>query len=80
MSAFHPLRTCDGSPIIDRMNRTTNTIERAFQLAEECASVDEIRTKLKREGFSNVDAHLSGGQIRAELGQIIRQRGATEAT
>lgn len=54
-------------------DRTTNTVERAFQLAEECASVDEIRTKLKQEGFSNVNAHLAGGQIRAHLAKIFRR-------
>jgi hypothetical protein len=55
------------------MNQTTNVIERAFQLAEECASVDEIRAKLKQEGFINVDAHLAGGQIRADLVSVIRR-------
>jgi len=54
------------------MDQTTNTIERAFQLAKECASIDEIRAKLKQEGFINVDAHLSGGQIRADLNKALR--------
>ncbi len=55
------------------MSQTTNIIERAFQLAKECASVDEIRGKLKQEGFSNVDAHMAGGKIRSDLTKIIRR-------
>jgi len=55
------------------MERTTNVIERAFQLAEESASIDEIRAKLKQEDFTNVDAHLAGGQIKADLAKIIRR-------
>jgi hypothetical protein len=55
------------------MDPTTNVIERAFQLAEECASVDEIRTRLKQEGFINVDAHLAGGKIRSDLAKIFKR-------
>ena len=55
------------------MKHTTDTIERAFQLAGECTSVEEIRAKLKKEGFSNVDAHLMGGQIRSALTKVIRR-------
>jgi hypothetical protein len=42
-------------------------IERAYQLAGECESVDEVRRKLRTEGYFNVEAHLSGGVIRGEL-------------
>jgi hypothetical protein len=55
------------------MKHTTDTIERAFQLAEQSGSVDEVRAKLKKEGYSNVDAHLMGGQIRAALTKVIRR-------
>lgn len=34
------------------------TVQRAFQLAPECTSIDEIRRKLKHEGQSAVDEHL----------------------
>ena len=44
-----------------------NIIERAFALAAECRSVDEVRQRLKREGYLQVDAHLSGRQIRSEI-------------
>jgi hypothetical protein len=55
------------------MEPTTDPIARAFQLAEDCSSIDEIRAKLKKEGFSNVDAHLMGGQIRGALTKVIRR-------
>lgn len=48
-------------------------IERAFQLAEHSANVEEIRNRLRREGYSNVDGHLMGRQIRADLVKIIRK-------
>ena len=47
--------------------QTTNIIERAFQLAGDCASVEEIRKALRHEGYSNVDAHLAGASIKADL-------------
>jgi len=46
---------------------TQNIIERAFQLAPDAASIDEIRKVLRREGYSNVDAHLGGASIKADL-------------
>lgn len=55
------------------MDRTTDVIQRAFELAQESRSLDEIRSKLKHEGFSNVDAHLAGGQIRADLTKIFKR-------
>ena len=49
------------------------TVERAFQLAPECQTIDEVRAKLKHEGHSNVDAHLQGGAIRQELKKRLKQ-------
>ena len=46
--------------------RTQNIIERAFQLARD-SSIDEIRKVLRKEGYANVDAHLGGASIKAEL-------------
>ena len=43
------------------------TIERAFQLAHGFTTIDEIRNALKSEGYSNVDAHLAGPSIKADL-------------
>jgi tRNA G26 N,N-dimethylase Trm1 len=47
--------------------QTDNIIERAFQLARDSSSVEEIRKALRREGYSNVDAHLGGASIKADL-------------
>jgi hypothetical protein len=46
---------------------THNIIERAFQLAPTATSIDEIRKALRQEGYSNVDAHLCGASIKADL-------------
>jgi hypothetical protein len=42
-------------------------IARAYILAAECSDIDQVRFKLKREGYTNVDAHLSSGTLRTEL-------------
>ena len=47
--------------------QTQNIIERAFHLARESDNIDEIRKVLRREGYSNVDAHLGGASIKADL-------------
>ena len=44
-----------------------NIIERAYQLAPESGSVEEVKRKLMREGYLNVHSHLSGHQIRHDL-------------
>ena len=51
-----------GTPV-----HTANIIERAFQLAPGATSVDDIRKALRQEGYSNVDAHLAGASIKADL-------------
>jgi len=43
------------------------TIERAFEIAAESGSLDEVKKRLTREGYSSVDAHLTGPQIKREL-------------
>ena len=47
--------------------QTQNIIERAFQLARNGSSIDDIRKALRQEGYSNVDAHLAGASIKADL-------------
>ena len=47
--------------------QTSDIIERAFQLAGGSASLDDIRKKLRQEGYANVDAHLAGASIKADL-------------
>lgn len=47
--------------------QTQNIIERAYQLARGCADINDIRKTLRQEGYSNVDAHLCGAAIKADL-------------
>ena len=49
------------------MQTTIGTIGRAFQLAPEADSIESIRKQLKDEGHFQVDAHLSGRQIKKDL-------------
>jgi hypothetical protein len=39
-------------------NVLMGTVERAFQLAPDCRTMNELRAKLVREGYTNIDAHL----------------------
>ena len=57
------------------MMSTPGVIERAFQLAQSLANVEEIRNRLRKEGYSSVDAHLMGRKIRSDLVKAIRQAG-----
>jgi len=54
-----------------KVRRNVGTIERAYELAPQCSSVDEIRLALRREGFSQVDEHLSGAVIRSDLKKLL---------
>ena len=51
----------------------TGVIERAFQLAQSSANVEEIRNRLRQEGYFNDGAHLMGRKIRSDLIRVIRQ-------
>lgn len=44
-----------------------NIIERAFELARSAVNIEQVRNALRREGYSNVDAHLAGPTIKADL-------------
>lgn len=48
-------------------------IERAYQLAEQCATILEVKAKLKQEGYAQVEAHLSGRKIRADLSGLLKR-------
>lgn len=50
-----------------------NTVERAFQLASEAASIDEIKSRLRKEGYSNVEAHLGSPQLRSQLNALLKR-------
>ena len=45
--------------------------ERAFELAPSCRTVEELRSKLTNEGFSSVDAHISGS-LRIQLKKLLK--------
>ncbi len=53
--------------------RPVGIIERAYELAPLSANVEEIRTQLRKEGYSNVDGHLMGRKIRSDLVKLIRR-------
>ena len=53
------------------------TIERAYELAPTCTNIDEVRSALKREGYSSVDAHLSGRIIRADLTKLLNKEASS---
>lgn len=44
-----------------------NIIERAFELARASSTIEEVRKALRLEGYSNIDAHLAGRTIKADL-------------
>lgn len=46
------------------------TVERAFQLAPQCRTMNEVRAKLMREGCTNIDAHLRGS-LRRDLSKLL---------
>jgi hypothetical protein len=50
-----------------------SVIERAYQLAAECGSVDEVRHKLSREGYFQVEAHLRAPKLRGELMRRLKR-------
>jgi len=55
------------------MSGVPGIVERAFQLALDSANVEEIRSRLRKEGYPNVDAHLMGRKLRSDLVKILRQ-------
>jgi hypothetical protein len=52
---------------------TARILERAFELARsgQCHSVDDIRRDLQRERHGNIEAHLAGPSIRAQLVKLM---------
>jgi hypothetical protein len=59
--------------------QSPHIIQRAFELAPELCSVEEIRRALRSEGYSNVDAHLAGASIRADLKKRFGRPAASAA-
>jgi uncharacterized protein with von Willebrand factor type A (vWA) domain len=57
------------------MNLRPTTLERAFELARsgECATVSDIRERLKREGFDSVAGQVSGRSLTEDLRRLCRE-------
>ena len=55
------------------IGRPVGIIERAYELARGSANLEQIRAQLRKEGYSNVDGHLMGRKIRADLVREIRR-------
>lgn len=51
-----------------------DVIKRAFDIAWECDSLVELRRRLIVEGYFQVNAHLSGWQIRRDLTRRLKHR------
>ena len=51
-------------------------IERAFDIAPECRSIDELKKRLVSEGYANVEAHFTGMQIKRDLASRLKKSGA----
>jgi hypothetical protein len=63
-----PLRPfMTGTKLAGVSMQNQNIIERAFELARGSDNLDDIRKVLRREGYANVDAHLGGASIKADL-------------
>ena len=50
-----------------------NIIERAYELAKETSSLDEVRRQLSDEGYTQVEAHLQGPKIRSDLKKVMAE-------
>lgn len=46
---------------------------RAVEIAPECGSIQEVKCRLIREGYFQVNAHLSPWRIRREIMSRLRQ-------
>ena len=49
-----------------------NIIERAYELAPTVETIDDVKRQLSQEGYTQVDAHLGGPKIRADLRKLMR--------
>lgn len=49
-----------------------NIIERAYELAPQLETIEDVKKRLSCEGYTQVDAHLGGPKIRADLRKLMR--------
>jgi hypothetical protein len=57
---------------------SAGTVQRAFELAPECRTIDELRSKLINERCANIDAHLKDSPARSE--QAVEASGLRSAS
>lgn len=62
------------------MSDSITTVERAFEIARSGASlsIEDLKRRLKREGYDSVDAHLTGASIKRELTKLIKGSRASD--
>ncbi|TCP71362.1 hypothetical protein [Sphingomonas sp. PP-CE-1G-424] len=55
------------------MTEQITTVERAFELARSgtCSSVNDLRQRLRREGYDAVHLHLHGASINKQLVDLM---------
>lgn len=51
----------------------TETVRRAFEVAPQCETMEELRAKLHQEGCTNIDAHLKDS-LRRDLKRLLKSR------
>ncbi len=56
------------------MNLKIATLDRAFQLADKCYDINELRLKLRREGRSDYERALFGVGVRNQLQGLMLRR------
>ncbi len=63
------------TPVIGPMSAPRPILERAFELAGsgECAGTDDIRAKLKAEGYTGVDEQLYGRLLKRQLQELCKR-------
>lgn len=54
--------------------QTTDPIARAFELARSgtCHNLVEIRTKLRKEGYPQVEEHFQSASLKSQLNDLIK--------
>ncbi|WP_324808803.1 hypothetical protein SH584_04240 [Sphingomonas sp. LY29] len=56
---------------VNGMERVTNVIERAYQIAPSCNDLAEVKKQLKREGYLMVDENFDSKSLRNSIVQLI---------
>jgi hypothetical protein len=55
------------------MKNLAPTIERAFQLAKTSRNINDLRGRLRLEGYPNAERDLFGSALRKELQELMRK-------